>query len=116
MTSSWGCYWDDKREPRYHMPLDVQEVGSLHQEMLCHDGRVGGVLGLFRIPSPPPAETHASYGTMVVGLSWLGIALARLKDALPPRGGPWLVTRLLIGFLTLSLLQNTQRGTTLKKE
>lgn len=45
------------------------------------DGRAGGVLGLFRAPSP---ETHASYGTMVVGGSWLGIALALLKDVLPP--------------------------------
>lgn len=89
------------------MQLDVQEVGTLHQEMLYHGGRVGGVLGLFRIP--PPRETHASYGIMVVDCSWLEITLARLKDALPPRGGPWLVTRLHIGLLTLSLLlQNTQ--------
>lgn len=50
-----------------------------------NDGRVGGGAGIFRIPSP---ETHANYGTMVVGGSCLGIALELLKDVLPPKGDP----------------------------
>lgn len=71
--------------------------------MLFSDGRVGGGAGLFRTPSP---ETHASYGTLVVGGSWLGVALALLKDTLPRRNGLWLVTRSCTGLLTLSPVQN----------
>lgn len=56
--------------------------------------KLKGVLGIFRTPSP---ETHANYGTMVVGGSCLGIALGLLKDALPPKGDPWLVTGLCTG-------------------
>lgn len=63
-----------------------------------NDGRVGGGAGIFRIPSP---ETHANYGTMVVGGSCLGIALELLKDVLPPKGDPWLVTGVCRDLLTV---------------
>lgn len=75
---------------------------------------VGELEGCWGSSGSLPPETHVSYGTMVVGRSWLGITRAPLKDALATKGGgPWLVTYRSSHSVTVT---KYPRGTTLKKQ